>query len=170
MLLPFAFPLPYETPLTLGGQRICLHTTLGIVGAVDSKQTNILHIRPHPAQRQVLDALAALGFQLARVEARYQPLAGRAHPIVQGLEFLPARAHRQAIEQLEVIFDLREHQLEVLTEIDGRARGLDRRTITAYDVDERYARIQVPYTGLDRAQIVEIVEQAIESLHSEVER
>jgi sporulation-control protein len=161
MLLPFAISLPYETPLTLGRQRISLHTSLGIAGVSVSKHSQILHIRPHPVQRQVLDALAALHFQLTGVECRYQPLAGCAHPIVQELEFLPTGVYRRAIEEIEVIFEVGEHGLDVLIEIDRRARRSSNSRATPRDLDTCYERIHVPHTGLDRTDITGLIEQAI---------
>jgi sporulation-control protein len=160
LVLPFALPLPNETPLTLGRQHIYLHTMVGTGGAV-SKRTDIVHIRPHPAQRQVLDALAALRFQLTGVECRYESLPGRAHPIVQELEFLPIGTYRQAVEEIEVIFDQGECGLEVLIEINRQARGFGKHAATAYALDERYMRIHVPHTGLDQNEIAGLIEQAV---------
>jgi sporulation-control protein len=162
-VLPFAIPLPDETPLTLGRQRISLHTIVGSA-STDSKYTEMMHIRPHPAQRQVLDALARLRFQLTGVKCRYQPLPGHVHPIIQELEFLPIGGYRHAFEEIAVIFEMGEHGLEVLIEIKGRARGLCKQAATAYDLDERYTRIYVPHTDLDQTVIDGMIEQILGSV------
>ena len=162
-VLPFAIPLPNETPLTLGRQRISLHTIVGSAGA-DSKYTEMMHIRPHPAQRQVLDALARLRFQLTGVKCRYQPLPDHVHPIIQELEFLPIGGYHHAFEEIAVIFEMGERGLEVLIEIKGRARGFSKHAATAYDLDERYTRIHVPHTGLDRTVLEGMIEQILGSV------
>jgi sporulation-control protein len=161
LLLPFSIQLPWETPLTLGQQRIWLRTMLEAAGADSAKRTEIVHIRPHPAQRLVLDALAAQSFQLTRTECRYQPRPGHAHSIVQALKFLPTSRSYQAIEELEIVFDLGEHGLDVLFQIVQRARGLTSGSATVYPLGRRYARIHVPHTGMDRNEIAGLVEQAI---------
>ena len=161
LLLPFSIQLPWATPLTLGQQRIYLRTMVEAADAASAKRTEIVHIRPHPAQRLVLDALAAQGFQLTRAECRYQPRAGRAYPIVQALTFLPTSRSYQAIEELEIVFDFAEHGLDVLLQIAQRARGLTSSSVTVLQLDKRYARIHVPHLGMDRNEIASLVEQAI---------
>lgn len=160
-LLPFSIQLPWETPLTLGRQRVGLHTTLGAAGAASANRTEIVHIRPHPAQRLILDVLAAQGFQLTRAECRHQPRAGRAHPIVQALEFRPTSRSYQAIAGLEIVFDFGECGLDVLVQIVQRARGTRSGSATVYQLDKRYARVHVPHTGIDRNELASMVEQAL---------
>ncbi|USG67217.1 sporulation protein [Brevibacillus ruminantium] len=142
-VIPFTFQLPYETPLTMGRQPVYLRTGLDIRNAVDPGDSDFIEVRPHPLMEKVLQALQLLGFQLCKVDCEYNRLLGRSHPFVQTFQFRPTDEYRNRVEELELVFYLKEHELEVLLELDKRARGYfgGLGLYEALNLDERYARL-----------------------------
>lgn len=161
-VLPFAFRLPYETPLTLGRQPVYLRTGLDIKNAVDPGDSDFIEVHPHPWMTNVLDAVKELGFQLYKVDCEHNRHLGRPYPFVQEFEFRPIGKYRQSLEELEVIFFLREGELEVLLEIDKRARGLFGALSEAFNLDERYARFRLN-DDVSVRELASFIDKLIES-------
>jgi sporulation-control protein len=141
--VPFSFTLPYATPLSLGHGRVYLKTGLDIAGAIDPSDTDEIRVVPHPLQQVVLDAAASLGFRLYQVENEYNPRKGAPHPFVQQLEFRPHGRYAGHVEELELIFKLGEDALEVLVELDRRARSLTGLLESAMEMNERFDSLRV---------------------------
>jgi sporulation-control protein len=163
-VLPFAFQLPYETPLTMGRQPVYLRTGLDIKNAIDPGDSDFIEVRPHPLMAKVLDAIRGLGFQLFKVDCEYNRYLGRTYPFVQEFEFRPTGAYRSRLEELEVIFFLRQGELEVLLELDKRARGLLSALEEAFNLDERYARFRLTEADLHRStgEIASMIDSIIQ--------
>lgn len=169
-VIPFSFPLPYETPLTLRHQPVYVRTGLDISMAVDPKDTDYIEVRPHPLMQLVLDACQNLGFQLRKVDCEYSPylayLRGRSVPLFQELEFRPIGQYRKQLDELEVVFSLQSDDLlDVFLEIDKRARGFGGFLQEAFDTDERYARVQISsdYLTSPLTDVEAILESTIQS-------
>ncbi|CAJ1001746.1 MULTISPECIES: sporulation protein [Bacillales] len=166
-VLPFAFQLPYETPLTIGRQPVYLRTGLDIKNAIDPADSDFIEVRPHPLMAKVLDAIQRIGFQLYKVDCEYNRYLGRRYPFVQEFEFRPIGPYRSRLEELEAVFHLRDGELEVLLELDKRARGLLGALEEAFNLDERYARFRLTEADLNRPtdmiadQIEEIIRRNI---------
>jgi sporulation-control protein len=148
-VIPFSFPIPEETPLTIGNQPVYLRTGLDISTAIDPKDTDYIQVYPHPLMQAVLDALEHLGFQLYKVDCQYNPHFGGRYPFVQEFEFRPVGKYQGSLDELEVIFSLYSNALDVFLEIDKRARGFGGFLAEAFDMDERYMRFQVTPDYLD---------------------
>ncbi|HEU4328931.1 MAG TPA: sporulation protein [Roseiflexaceae bacterium] len=159
--LPFEFRIPYSTPLSLGHQQISLRTTLDISSSVDPSDADALMVVPHPLMQRVLDTLTELGFQLYSVESSYNRRMGWDVPFIQTLEFKPYGHYRSQIEELELIFQLREGALDVWLEIDKRARGLEI-LFEDLDLNEQRARFQVTTADLERGDWSESLSRIIE--------
>ncbi|GAB4183961.1 MAG: sporulation protein [Coleofasciculaceae cyanobacterium] len=142
-VIPFSFPIPEETPLTIGNQPVYLRTGLDISTAIDPKDTDYIQVYPHPLMQAVLNALEHLGFQLYKVDCEYNPHFGGRYPFVQEFEFRPVGKYQGHLDELEVIFSLYSNALDVFLEIDKRARGFGGFLAEAFDMDERYMRFQV---------------------------
>lgn len=149
-VLPFAFQLPYETPLTMGRQPVYLRTGLDIKNAIDPGDSDFIEVRPHPLMEKVLDAIHLIGFQLFKVDCEYNRYLGRRYPFVQEFEFRPTGPYRSRLEELEAVFHLRDGELEVLLELDKRARGFLGAIEEAFNLDERYARFRLTAADLNR--------------------
>lgn len=162
-VLQFSFQLPYDTPLTMGRQPVYLRTGLDIKNAMDPGDSDFIEVRPHPLMAKVLDAVQLIGFQLYKVDCEYNRHLGRTYPFVQEFEFRPTGVLRSRLEELEVIFYLREDSVEVLLELDKRARGFLSAFEEAFNLDERYVRFRLHAEELHRptGDIATAIEQLI---------
>jgi sporulation-control protein len=151
-VIPFAFQLPYETPLTMGRQPVYLRTGLDIKNAIDPGDSDFIEVLPHPLMAKVLEAVKQLGFQLYKVDCEYNRYLGRTYPFVQEFEFRPTGRYRNRLEELELIFFLKQDGLEILLELDKRARGFLGALEEAFNLDERYIRFRL--TQADRSRSV----------------
>ncbi|AUT02222.1 sporulation protein SpoOM [Nostoc sp. CENA543] len=161
VVVPFAIDLPYELPLTLGRTPVYIRTGLDIKSAINPRDRDYLEVHPHPLMQKVLQALENLGFQLYKVDCEYTHHFGGAYPFVQELEFRPTGNYRNHLDELEVVFRLREDRLEVLLEIDKRARGWKGWIEEAFDVDERYERLVVTQSDMYEKNLEAMIDEII---------
>ncbi|HAG80081.1 MAG TPA: sporulation protein SpoOM [Cyanobacteria bacterium UBA12227] len=154
-VIPFSLQLPYETPLTVGHQPVYVRTGLDISLAIDPKDKDYIEVHPHPLMQLVLEGLESLGFQLHKVDTEYNPHLGGRYPFIQEFEFKPIGKYQGYLDELEVIFALNSDDLDVLIEIDRRARGFGGFLAEAFDMDERYVRCRVTSVDLNYPQDVE---------------
>jgi sporulation-control protein len=154
MTFPFTLVLPSTTPLSIGHQQVKLRTKLSIPNAVDPSDSDPIIVQPHPLMQQVFDALDMLGFRLYSAECEYSRYAQSDVPFVQQFEFKPVSGYQREIEELELMFKLHAHGLDVVLEIDKRGRGLSGLFAEAYDLNERFTRLHVPLQGIDRQTLV----------------
>jgi len=162
-VLPFAFRLPYETPLSMGRQPVYLRTGLDIKNAIDPGDSDFIEVRPHPLIAKVLDAVQQIGFQLFKVDCEYNRHLGKTYPFVQEFEFRPTGSNRSRLEELEIIFFLREDSVEVFMELDKRARGFLGAFEEAFSLDERYVRFRLHEEDLHRStgEVAKSIEELI---------
>ncbi|TVX88226.1 sporulation protein [Paenibacillus agilis] len=142
--LPFTIVLPPHTPLTIGRAPVWLKTELDIANAVDPSDNDLIEIAPKVEQSIIIDALNRLGFRLRKAECEYAPRLGGAVPFVQEFEFVPTTYFKGDLDELEVIFYPKEHELEILVQIDRRAKGLGGWLAEAMDMDETFVRFNLP--------------------------
>ncbi|MUG94467.1 sporulation protein SpoOM [Scytonema sp. UIC 10036] len=163
LVVPFSLQLPYEMPLTLGGTPVYVRTGLDIKTAINPKDKDALEVRPHPLMHRVLEAVEKLGFHLHRVDCQYAHHFGGAYPFVQEFEFRPTGNYSSPLDELEIIFNLSPHELEVLMEIDKRARGFKGWLDEALDIDERYARFYLTESDLYELDVEAMIDDVIQS-------
>lgn len=161
LTFPFALPLPLTTPLTIGQQQVRLRTRLAVPNAVDPNDTDTLVVQPHPIMQQVFQALETLGFRLSKAECGYSRSARGPLPFVQEFELRPVTGYRHDIEEVEMIFNLHAQGLEVLLEIDKRGRGLSGLLADAYDLNDRFTRLQLPLGPVDQQTLVRQLDTTI---------
>jgi sporulation-control protein len=149
-VFPFTLRVPYETPLTMGYQKVYVKTGLSIASAADPEDKDAIQVQPHPLMLGVFGALEELGFHLYQTQTEYAPRFGRHIPFAQEFEFHPGSRYRDILEELEVIFSLREGELDVLMELDRRKRGFVGFLESAYELNERYTRFQITSADLER--------------------
>ena len=126
--IPFAFPVPYETPVTtIAGQRLTgmalgLRTEVEISGALDKGDSDPLDVEPLPVQRRLLDAFLALGFRFRSADLEAGHIRGTAQslPFYQEIEFSAAPQYAHACNSVEVTFLATPHRVEVILEADKR--------------------------------------------------
>lgn len=148
--IPFHFTVPDHTPITLRQSPIWIETGLDIKMAVDPTDRDYIDIKPHEHMQAVLDALSELGFRLREVTNDYAPMLGRSLPFVQEFEYVPTTHFRGRLDELEVLFFVQGDDLELLLQIDRRARGLGGFIAEALNKDESFVRLKIPGHELRR--------------------
>lgn len=142
--IPFSIVLPLHTPLTIGQAPVWLKTELDIASAIDPSDNDRIEVIPNVEQSIVLDAVNRLGFRLRKAECEYASRLGVGMPFVQEFEFVPTSYFRGDLDELEVIFYPRGDELELLLQIDRRARGMGGWLAEALDTDETFVRYRLP--------------------------
>lgn len=160
--IPFSFEFPAIVPITSGSSRVWIQTGLDIKNAVDPKDKDFIDIQPSRLANGVLSAFQNLGFRLRKVDNEQSPkyLRNRS-PIVQEFEFVPTNEkYRRYLDELEVVFlDQTPRSVELLLQIDRRARGLGGFLSEAFDMDESFIRL----TLFENDDVLAKLSQTIES-------
>lgn len=143
---PVSFELPYETPVTIGNTRVWVATGLDIKNAVDPKDKDYIEISPNEMMGSVFSALERIGFKLRKADCEQAPrhLRGK-NPFVQEFEFVPVSgAYRQRLDELEVVFlNQSGNSMDILFEVDRKARGFGGFLAEALEMDESMVKISV---------------------------
>ncbi|MBD0383581.1 sporulation protein [Paenibacillus sedimenti] len=149
---PFSFKLPETTPVTMGRTPVWIQTGLDIKEAFDPKDQDRVKVSPHPHAQIVMDAVEQMGFRLREVSCQYAPRHGRGLPFVQEFEFVPTSEFRGRLDELEIIFYPEEDGIELLLQIDRRARGLAGFIAEAMDTDESFVQCRFNKSELARGR------------------
>jgi len=124
--LPFAIPVPWETPLSaiggrpLPGMRIGVHTELALAGALDKGDLDPLFVNPLPEQEYVLAALDRMGFRFKGADLEAGTLRGSTMPFYQEIEYHAGPEWRRHFNELELTFIAGPSSMDVLLEADTR--------------------------------------------------
>lgn len=155
----FRFELPVHTPPTLGRTRIWVQTGLDVPSAVDPTDRDFIDVKPHPYMNTVLDALTnVLGFHLRKVEMEYS----RRYKYVQEFEFYPSPEFRRDLDELEAMFFMQPDRVDVVLQVDRRAKGLGGLFAEAMDMDESFVRVS--FTNSDIARGSSYVAQQLRNV------
>lgn len=160
--IPFSLPLPAIVPVTTGQSRVWIQTGLDIKNAIDPTDKDFINIQPTRLASNVLSAIQNLGFRLRKVDCEQAPSYLRSRsPIVQEFEFTPTNnTYRRYLDELEVVFlDQSPNAVEVLLQVDRRARGLGGFLSEALDMDESFIRL----TLFENDNLSTKIAQAIEN-------
>ncbi len=144
--IPFTFRLPYDTPLTLGRSSVWIRTALDVRMAFDPSDSDVVTIRPNPTMRSVLDSMQRLGFHMREAENEELPYRLRRRlPFGQELEFVAGSGEfRGRFDEVELLMFPSEDSVDLILQIDRRARGLSSFLSEAMGTDESYAHLTVP--------------------------
>jgi sporulation-control protein len=142
--IPFSFELPIDTPISIGQAPVWIKTGLDIKNAVDPVDQDFLQIQPTQEVGKVLSALDEMGFVLRKSNCVQAPRWLRnKYPFVQEFEFIPRGKYSGDLDELEVIFSMKDNSLEVMLEIDKRGKGLLGFLEEAMDADEKIVRFRL---------------------------
>lgn len=142
--IPFSITLPNITPVSIQRKSVWIQTRLDISLALDPKDRDYLEVLPHPYMQIVLDAVTQhLGFYIREVENLHHSRLGASLPFIQEFEFVPQGQFRGHLDELEMIFNVYPEGIEILMEIDKKARGLSGLFAEALDMDERKVKISL---------------------------
>lgn len=144
--IPFSFRLPYDTPLTLGRSSVWIRTALDVRMAFDPSDSDVVTIRPNPTTRLVLDSMQRLGFHMREAENEELPHRLRRRlPFGQELEFVAGSGEfRGRFDEVELLMFPSEGSVDLVLQIDRRARGFGSFLSEAIGTDESYARLSIP--------------------------
>ncbi len=136
--IPFSIQLPYHTPASLGRVPVWFETGLDIPMALDPTDRDLIQVSPHPHAKKVLEALESyLGFHVKKVEMELSKRYG----YVQEFELTPSGEYRAYLDELEVVFVLHDNDVDVMLEVDRRARGIGGLFAEALEMDESHAKV-----------------------------
>jgi sporulation-control protein len=162
--IPFSFQLPLDTPLSIGKSKVWVTTGLDIKNAVDPGDKDYLKVAPNPLMSATLNAIENLGFRLreADCEEASHRLRGR-FPFVQEFEFVPTSGpFRGKLDELELVFRPSANgMIELLFQVDRRARGLGGLFAEAAGLDESNVRLSVSSADIPNLQ---------QQIHSVIQR
>ncbi|TDC33561.1 sporulation protein SpoOM, partial [Micromonospora sp. 15K316] len=157
--IPFQFPMPWETPVTIFGGvpllslRMGLRTEVALEPQLDQGALVPVFVHPLPTQAQVLAALDTLGFTLRQaglLDARL-PGVEQTLPLHQRIGFWVAPLYAGPITELELIFVANSAGLEVIF-------WLDRRLALAGVTHQSISRFRVWHTGAEQRDWVSTVD------------
>ncbi|WP_339796642.1 sporulation protein [Paenibacillus sp. FSL R5-0744] len=166
---PVSFQLPAITPVTLGRSPVWIQTGLDIKEAIDPKDQDYLQVGPHPYCAIILDAMNQLGFLIREVTCEYAPRYGRINGLdfVQEFEFVPPSQFRNQLDELEIVFFPNEDGIELLLQIDRKARGLASLFADALDTDESFVKIRFDHNQLAYG-VDYVADQLLATIHKYV--
>lgn len=153
--IPFTFQLPYDTPLSIGRSKVWVTTGLDIKGGVDPSDKDYVKVIPNQLMSAVFNAVDHLGFRIREADCEEAPrrLRGRL-PFVQEFEFVPTSGpFRGKLDELEVVFlSVGNGTLDLMFQVDRRARGLSGLFSEAMGMDETNVRLTVTSADLPNLQ------------------
>ncbi|HLO10782.1 MAG TPA: sporulation protein [Pseudoneobacillus sp.] len=153
--IPFTFQLPYDTPLSIGKSKVWVTTGLEIKGGVDPSDKDYLKVIPNQLMTAVFNAVDNLGFRIREADCEEAPrrLRGRL-PFVQEFEFVPTSGlFRGKLDELEVVFlSSGNGTLDLMFQVDRRAKGLSGLFSEAMGMDETNVRLTVSNADLPNLQ------------------
>lgn len=142
--VPFAFALPGDTPLTIGRTPVWIRTELDIRGAVDPDDNDRIDVVPTAGMNTVFQALEAAGFRLRKADCEYTHHRAGRLPFIQEFEYMPSGRFRGRLDEVEIAFLNQDASgIELLLQIDRRARGLSSLFAEALDMDESFVRVRL---------------------------
>ncbi|WP_059170789.1 sporulation protein [Bacillus sp. FJAT-27445] len=162
--IPFSFRLPLDTPVTIGRTKVWLSTGLDIKNAVDPTDTDYVRVVPNNEMSAILTAVQDMGFRLREADCEQAPYRMRRRlPFVQEFEFVPVSGRfRGRLDELEVVlFPGDGGAVEVLMQVDRRARGLGGFLSEALSTDESNVRLLLSSSDipLARQKIQAVIER-----------
>ncbi|KEK24037.1 sporulation protein [Bacillus gaemokensis] len=153
--IPFSFPMPIEAPLTFGMKTVWVHTGLDIKRSIDPSDRDYIQVLPNTLLTSVLDSVKQLGFRLRQAECEELPRYLRTHiPFAQEFEFIPISGQYYGkLDELELLILPRAYdRLDIIMEVDRKARGLAGLFSEALDLDEKIIRFTVTREDISTMQ------------------
>lgn len=162
--VPFSFQLPLDTPLSIGRSKVWVTTGLDIKNAVDPGDKDYIQVVPDQLMNAIFNAVDSLGFRLreADCEQASHKVRGRL-PFVQEFEYVPTSGpFRGRLDELEVVLRPSGNGvIEILLQVDRRARGLGGLFAEAAGLDETNVRLTVTTADIPNLQ---------QQIHSVIQR
>lgn len=147
--IPFSFVLDPRTPISVGKCRVWISTRLDIIGGVDSTDGDAITVKCSKYMNNVLQVIHSMGFHLREVENTYTKYSYNKFPFVQEFEFVPRSGEfRGKLDELEVVFIPKADGIDIIFQIDRRAKGIAGWLSEALEIDETDVRVKFTYEEL----------------------
>jgi sporulation-control protein len=160
---PFQFQLPIDTPISLRTCTVWIKTNLDIKYGLDAKDNDQIVVQPHPWIEKMLRVMGQRKFELRIVDCEYAPFLKRRLPFIQEFEFRPDFSCKYIgkLKEIECIFFLEEKGMEILLEIDRKAREVNDWK-SSIDV---WVRVHLSDLDLQRSEdeLANLLDQTIEA-------
>ncbi|GGE59889.1 sporulation protein [Priestia taiwanensis] len=160
--IPFTLHVPLTTPLTFGRKLVWVHTSLDVKNAIDPTDNDYMEVSPNELMDEIFSSVQNLGFRLRQVEVERAPSFLRNRTLfVQEFEFVPTSGEfARKLDELEVIIlPNSSSSVEVILEVDRKARGLMGSFLEALDMDESIVRLTISES--DRGQVEQMLRNVI---------
>lgn len=142
-IIPFEFELPCDTPVSTSGSPIYIKTGLDIKMALDPKDEDGIEVLPHPFVEQIVKATENLGYNLEKVEMDFEHFYSR-HPFVQIYNFHPVgKTFTKYVDNIQMVFFPQQHEVDIILQVDRKARGLISSMEEALDLDKKISRFTI---------------------------
>jgi sporulation-control protein len=160
--IPFELHVPLYTPVTFGRKLVWVHTSLDVKNAIDPTDKDYMEVSPNALMNEIFQSVENIGFRLRQMEVEKAPpfLLGKV-PFVQEFEFIPSSGEfARKLDELEVIIVPNStSSVEVILEIDRKARGLMGSFLEALDMDESIVRVTISES--DKGQVEQLLRNVI---------
>ena len=153
--IPFSFVLDPRTPISIGRCKVWIATKLDIISGVDSTDGDVITVKCSKYMNNVLQVIQSMGFRLREVENTYTKYSYNKLAFVQEFEFAPRSGEfRGKLDELEVVFIPKPEGIDIIFQIDRRAKGIAGWLSEALELDETDLRIKFSYEELLHEQYI----------------
>lgn len=137
VVIPFFFTLSENTPVSLHKSHIWIKTHLEIDKAIDQYDADGISVIPSVGLKTVIQALQEEGFVLRESENKKK--YGK---IIQEFEFIPLHGeYKGKLDELEVNYITFEKTVDIILQVDRKAKGLSGLFSETIGTDETNVRI-----------------------------
>lgn len=158
-VIPFAAPMPWETPVTVIGDVtpmalwLGLHTEVTVAATLERGDLRPVFVHPLPPQERILTTLAGLGFQLrqAALQAGRLPGVRQGLPFHQKIGYWVGPLYAGPISEVELTFVTDAYGMDVIF-------WVDRRMALAGGSHLSLSRFRVNHAGVDRVNWSTVVD------------
>ncbi len=163
--VPFSFILSAFAPISTKSFPIWIQTGLDIKRAIDPTDRDYINVAPHFFINSVIGALEELGFVIRQIENEYYDASYGKIPFVQEIEFEPTGAFRGQLEELEIIYFIKEDGISLIMEMDRKAKGFMGSLLSAMNLDEITRRLFISEEDLSEGNsfVANILQEFIEN-------
>ncbi|MTI79538.1 MAG: sporulation protein [Firmicutes bacterium] len=146
-IIPVEFNLPYNIPISYGKTTYHFETSLEISNAIDPTDEDYIKVLPNRHTKILLDAVSRLGFRKKTRSGEYN---GR----YQLFEYKPTSFMYGKLDEIELIFEAHENRINIMMQIDKKARGLFGGLMDELDLDEKYVSFHLNYDEMNNVEQV----------------
>ena len=140
----FRFILYKRVPVTIHKSKVWTSTWLDIKGGIDKSDIDYINVGFNDYMQNVVDAILDLGFSLREVENEYCKARLNGFKFIQEFEFVPTRGQfRGKLDELELVFIPTNTHVDILLEIDRKARNFTSFLSESMGLDETKVRIRL---------------------------